>query len=118
MKKHLETSFLGLVTGLVNGLFGSGGGAILVPFLEKKFEIEERKSHATAISVILPISIVSSFIYFKNVDVDWKNLLLVIIGSIVGGYVGAKILNKISGGFIHLIFGITMVVAATRMIMS
>lgn len=118
MKKHLKTSFLGLVTGLVNGLFGSGGGTILIPFLEDKFNVEEQKSHATSIAVILPISIVSSFIYIKNVEVDWKNLLLVILGSVGGGYVGAKLLNKVSGGFIHILFGITMIVAAIRMIMS
>jgi len=118
MKKHLKSSFLGLVTGFVNGLFGSGGGTILIPFLEDKFNVEEHKSHATAISVILPISIVSSFIYIKNVEVDWKNLLLVVIGSIFGGFVGAKVLNKVTGKFIHILFGLTMIVAAFRMILS
>ena len=116
MGRHLKTSFLGLITGFVNGLFGSGGGTILIPFLEGKLNVDEHKSHATAIAVILPISIVSSIVYIKNIEVDWKNFLPVIMGSIVGGFVGARILNRIPGKFIHTIFGITMIIAAFRMI--
>lgn len=58
---------LGLITGLANGLFGSGGGIIAVPML-KKSGITTKESHATSLALTLPLSIVSCFFYIRNSD--------------------------------------------------
>ena len=107
---------IGILTGLCNGLFGAGGGTILVPALEDIMKIEAHKAHATAISVILPLSIFSAVIYiYKGNGVNWSLTLSCALGGSVGGYIGAKILNKIPSLWLHRIFGFFMLVAAVRM---
>lgn len=117
MKKNiLKVGILGLFTGLLNGLFGSGGGTLLVPGMIFLLDIEEHKAHATAISIILPLAIVSTFIYFKSGIVSLNITLKVAIGGVVGGYIGAKTLNKIPNNILRKIFAIFMMIAAFRMV--
>lgn len=113
MKKYI----LGLITGFANGLFGSGGGTLLVPGMEKYLGIEEHKAHATAIAVILPLSVLSAFLYLRGVDVDYISVIKVSAGGIAGGWAGARLLGKISGKYLHIIFGLFMIGAAVRMIL-
>ena len=53
---------LGAVTGIINGIFGSGGGIIAVPMLDKA-GFEPKSSHASSIAITLPLSIVSAIFY-------------------------------------------------------
>ena len=115
--KKAKSIWIGIVTGFANGLFGSGGGTIIVPCFQKFLGMETKKSHATAIAVILPLSILSAVIYLWKVDILWKEALIVSAGGIAGGLVGAKLLNKLSGKWIHRIFGAFMIAAAVRMIL-
>ncbi|MEI3522967.1 MAG: sulfite exporter TauE/SafE family protein [Anaerotignum sp.] len=62
----------GLVTGFVNGLFGSGGGTLVVPAMERFLHVETHKAHATAIAVILPLSVLSLLIYFWQGEMAWQ----------------------------------------------
>lgn len=107
---------IGLITGVANGLFGAGGGTILVPSLQKFLHMETHKSHATAIAVILPLSILSIFFYRNSGSLDWGALLWISLGGTLGGYLGAKFLNKLSSKWLHRIFGLFMMIAAARMV--
>lgn len=62
IEKHKKLYFyiLGTVTGLCNGLFGSGGGIAAVPMLQKG-GVDVKKSHATSLALTLPLSVVSAF---------------------------------------------------------
>lgn len=120
MKKNanpLKTALIGIITGLINGLFGSGGGIILVPCLVFIMNIEDHKAHATAISIILPISIISSLIYYRYNIVDFSLSLKVAAGSVTGALAGSYLLNKISVNILRKIFGIFMIIAAIRMVL-
>ncbi|MDR1663879.1 MAG: sulfite exporter TauE/SafE family protein [Clostridiales bacterium] len=114
-KKCLRTA-VGALVGIANGLFGAGGGTILVPAMEKFFKVETHKAHATAIAVILPLSVVSAVIYMRGAPVDWRAVLYVSAGGAAGGYAGANWLNKLSAGWLHKIFGAFLVFAALRML--
>ncbi|MCL1862106.1 MAG: sulfite exporter TauE/SafE family protein [Defluviitaleaceae bacterium] len=116
--KNIKTISIGLIVGFANGLFGAGGGSILVPALQKFMGMETKKSHATALSVILPLSVVSAAIYIWGVDVEWRVVLFVSLGGVVGGIIGAKILNKLAAWWIHIIFGVLLAVGAVRMLFS
>ncbi|OPJ56744.1 sulfite exporter TauE/SafE family protein [Alkalithermobacter paradoxus] len=113
---NIKTVLIGFVSGFINGIFGAGGGTLLVPCMTNILEIEEHKSHATAISIILVFTLISSFIYIKNGVFDLKITYKVAIGSIFGGIIGAKLLNKCSAGKLRLIFGIFMIIASIRMV--
>lgn len=106
----------GIAAGFLNGLFGSGGGTVIVPFMEEFLKVDEQKSHATAIIIIFGFTIVSLFFYGGKNYLDWKLALMVSAGGVVGGFVGAKLLAKLSGSIIRKIFGAFMVAAAVRMV--
>ncbi|WFA09611.1 sulfite exporter TauE/SafE family protein [Tissierella sp. Yu-01] len=107
---------LGLVTGLVNGLFGSGGGMIIVPALIFILGLKEYKAHATAISIIFPLTIISTIVYFFNNTIPLKIGFLVMIGALLGSYIGAKVLNKIPAKILRKAFGCVIIYTAVRMI--
>ncbi|WP_058486424.1 sulfite exporter TauE/SafE family protein [Defluviitalea phaphyphila] len=107
---------VGFVTGMINGLFGAGGGSMVVPAMEKFLDVKEHEAHATAIAVILPLSIISTFIYVKHQNIVWESVLYVSIGGIIGGILGAKFLKKLSPKWLHKIFGLFMIAASIRMI--
>lgn len=115
MKKTITLLMLGFITGILNGLFGSGGGTIIVPALVFLFSIEDHKAHSSAIAIILPLTIISSLIYVKNGIYDIPLTIKVGIGSILGGYIGAKLLNLLSSNSLKKIFGAFMIAAAIRM---
>jgi len=108
----------GLLVGLANGLFGAGGGTVLVPALEKFKPLETHKAHASALAVILPLSVVSAVVYVWGVDVDWPAVAFVSMGGVVGGVVGAKLLKKISAGWLNMLFGLFLAAGAIRMLFS
>ncbi len=116
-KRFIKYIIIGLLTGIANGLFGSGGGTIAVPAMVLMLGLEEHKAHATAISIILPLTLISAFFYISNHFVDWKLTLYVTLGGVVGGYIGAKLLNICPTSILRKIFGAFMIFGALRMLM-
>lgn len=112
----IKISAIGFVSGIINGLFGGGGGTILVLALTLILGISQHKAQATAISVILPLSLISSYIYHKNGFTAINVTLQIAVGGIIGSYIGSNILNKISADYLRKIFSFFMIVAAIRMI--
>ena len=115
-KKHWKEIVIGLVTGVLNGLFGAGGGSVVVPAMEKFLGMEEKTAHATAIPIILCMSPVSAFFYIRNGNFNFWIWILVSLGGVVGGLVGAKFLKKIPKRWLKVGFGGVILVTATKMI--
>lgn len=113
----LLSAIIGAAAGLLNGLFGSGGGTILVPAMERFLKIKPQKAHATSVAIILPLTIVSAVIYSKLGEINWQPLVFISIGGVAGGFLGAKLLTRISDKWLHRIFGLFMIFAAIRMIL-
>lgn len=113
---YLKCAAIGIITGILNGLFGSGGGTIVVPAMVHFLNVDEHKAHATAISIILPLTIISSFFYINSNYVDWNLILKTSIGGIAGGYIGAKLLKVIPAKYLSKIFGAFMIFASIRMV--
>lgn len=112
----IKNSIIGIFTGFINGIFGSGGGTLLVPILNNIIKIEEHKSHATALAIIVFLTAASSVVYISKGTYDITLTLKVAVGSIIGGIVGAKILCKLTGRFLRISFGLIMIIAALRMV--
>lgn len=115
-KFNIKNTVIGLFTGFINGVFGSGGGTLLVPILNNILKVEEHKSHATALAIIIFLSTTSSIVYISKGTYDIKLTIQAAIGSIIGGIIGAKLLCKVTGKFLRISFGIVMIIAALRMV--
>ena len=113
---NIKNCFIGAFTGFINGVFGSGGGTLLVPILNNILKVEEHKSHATALAVIIFLSTTSSAIYISKGTYDISLTIQAAIGSMIGGVIGAKLLSKVTGKFLRIGFGIVMLIAAFRMV--
>lgn len=113
---NIKNSLIGSISGFINGVFGSGGGTLLVPILNNILKVEEHKPHATALSIVVFLTVTSSFIYVSKGTYDLNLTFKVAIGSIIGGIIGAKILCKLTGKFLRISFGIIMIIAALRMV--
>ena len=116
IKKYTRHILIGAVSGILNGLFGSGGGCVVVSAMELMLKMDAKKSHATAIAVILVMSTVSSFFYIRNGYFDFGLWVPVTIGGIFGGTVGAGLLSKISVRWLKIIFGGVIIITAFKMI--
>ena len=114
--KNLKNILWGIPIGFVNGFFGSGGGVVAVYVLKKILEVEDKKAHATALSIILPLSCASLFMY-KSSQVDFKLVLLCAIGGSLGSILGARFLNRIPKKWLQIGFGAVMVLSGVRMIL-
>ncbi len=112
LKKFLYLT-VGFVSGLINGILGTGGGTIVVPSIEA-LGTEVKKSHATAIAIILPITIVSAFFYIKQGIIDIKATLIVTVLGSFGALCGATILKKIPSKYLKILFGISMIFGGVK----
>lgn len=117
MQKKIISGIIGFITGIGNGLFGSGGGTVAVPCMEKFLDVEARRAHATAVALILPLCVISGAVYFFSEPIPVKEAVLTSIGGIFGGMLGAKLLSKIRCSLLHTIFGIIMLAGGVRMIL-
>lgn len=114
-KKYLYASGAGVLVGLVNGMLGAGGGMITVPLL-KKMGLDQKKAHANAVAVILPITLVSAVMYIWKDYVELGSALIYLPTGIIGALVGTWILKRISPLWLKRIFGIFMVYAGVRLL--
>ena len=113
MKKHL----MGLVCGLLNGLFGSGGGVAAVPMLEET-GLEAKKSHATSVALIFVLSIATTISYLMGDKLDFGLALQYIPYGVVGAAAGALLLKKIPNSLLRRIFGVIILAAAVRILVK
>lgn len=114
----IKNIIIGLIAGFISGLFGAGGGLIVVPALIHFLDFDEKKARATAIFIIFFLVLTSSFFYIKNEFIDVSLSLKLIPFGIVGGYIGALILKKVPDMFLRISYAIFVVYVAVRMIAS
>jgi len=108
----------GIVTGFVNGIFGGGGGMVVVPMLIFLLKYPVKAAHATAILIILPISVISGIIYASYGAFEMNVGLPVTIGVIFGGIIGAKLLSKLNAKIVTKIFSVVMLAAGIKMLIG
>ncbi len=116
MKQNAAMSAAGCAVGAVNGIFGGGGGMIVVPLLTSVGKKPPLVAHATAILIILPVSLASSVVYLCSGLFETELFLAVGIGVLAGGFAGARLLGKISPAVATLVFAVVMLAAGLRML--
>ena len=117
MKKEFVYKILiGFFSGIVSGLFASGGGMILVPAFIYLLKMEDVEARATSVICILPMVVTSGIFYYTGNYIDWKIGILCAIGGIVGGIVGAKLLNKVPIKYLKIAFTLFLIYASYKMI--
>lgn len=113
---NIKKLIIGIMAGIICGLFGTGGGMILVPAFIYMLNIEPKKARATSLCCMLIMVITSGIFYYRSNYINWNSGILCAIGGIFGGYIGAIILKKIPDYILKIIFTIFIIYYAYRML--
>ena len=114
-EKLAKKVLLGTLVGGANSLFGGGGGMIAVPLLQRT-GLEEKRAHATAILLILPICALSFFIYAFRGYANAQTLIPTAIGVSVGGFFGARLLGNLPVKAVTLTFAFLQLLAGVFLV--
>jgi len=93
---------IGAAAGLVNGLFGAGGGLLLVPLFISVCKLDQKTAFATSLCVTLPLSVVSLCVYAVRGNVDFIAALPYALGGIAGGVIGGLLMKRFSVKWLRL----------------
>ncbi len=112
---RVKKAAVGVVSGFIAGLLGSGGGIAVVEGLERT-GTEEKRAHATSIAVILPISALSAALYFTGGYVPLTETLYLCGGAVAGGLAGAFFLSKVKVKLLNRIFTLLILASGVRLL--
>jgi uncharacterized membrane protein YfcA len=89
---------IGLAAGISGGLLGVGGGFLMVPLMLMLTRLQPHQANATSLAAVVPLSVAAVLVYYFSArlpEVDLPFALLLIIGSSVGAYIGARAAARI-----------------------
>ncbi len=111
---HFKMSLAAAAAGAVNGLFGAGGGMVLVPLLEKSRQLEEPELFPSSVAIILPLCIVSLGVSSLQADIPWEKALPYLLGSVPGGILAGLLGKKIPVKWLHRALGLIILWGGVR----
>ncbi|MFZ2147193.1 MAG: sulfite exporter TauE/SafE family protein [Sedimentisphaerales bacterium] len=110
---------LGLIAGIFSGLIGIGGAIIIIPTLVLLFGLSQHTAQGTTLALMVPpIGLLAAWTYYKAGFVDLKIAGLICLGFFVGGLVGARFATEISEQVLRRLFGVVLLVASLKMILT
>lgn len=114
IKKYIGIAVAGICAGAVNGLFGAGGGMVLVPLLTWLSDLNENEIFPASVSIILPICFVSLGLTFSSKAMDWNLALPYLAGSVGGGILAGFLGKKIPTLWLHRFLGVLILWGGMR----
>ena len=106
---------VGVMAGFLAGLFGVGGGILIVPGLVLAAGMDQRLAHGTSLAAVLPISIASLVTYATHGNVDWNVAVWLAIGAVAGAVIGTKLLHVLPHRTLGLLFAAILIISAIRL---
>ncbi len=116
MQRTLPILLIGLVAGLVSGLFGVGGGVIVVPALVLLLGFSQHRASGTSSATIMASSAAALVAFALDGSVDWGAAALVFSGAAVGAWAGARFLHRIPEVWLMRVFTVVMILSAIRLV--
>lgn len=109
---------IGLVAGVLSGMFGIGGGLIIVPALIFLMKMKEFEALGTSLAALIPpVGLLGAFEYYRNGHINVKYAVLIAGGLFVGAYFGARITLGLSPDMVRRIYAIFLLAVAGRILL-
>ncbi|MBM6981323.1 MAG: sulfite exporter TauE/SafE family protein [Bifidobacterium thermophilum] len=108
VRRVVVLAMVGVLSGLMSGLFGIGGGTIIVPALVW-LGLTQRHAVATSLAAIIPTAIAGVISYAQSGHVDWIAALLLACGTIVGAQLGSWLLSRLPEMVLRWAFAVFLV---------
>ena len=106
---------VGVAAGFLSGLFGVGGGILIVPGLVLVAKMDQRIAHGTSLAAVLPISASSLLSYWAHDHVDWRVGACLAVGALAGAVLGTRLLNVLPHRALAIGFATLLLVTAVRL---
>jgi uncharacterized membrane protein YfcA len=108
---------IGLAAGVLSGVFGIGGGVIIVPALIYLAGFRQHSATGTSLAVLLPpIGIGAMWEYYRHGNVNLRVAMIMAVAVFGGGWIGAVVANRVAGPYLRLAFGLLVVVLGISLI--
>jgi uncharacterized membrane protein YfcA len=117
--RYLILPIFSFLAGGMNGFLGTGAGIVLVYLLSylNRGKREIKDNFAMAVVLVLPMSAVSLYFYVKGGNVDYELIRISVLPAILGGILGAYLMDKIDKRWLSLIFAALVIYSGFRMVL-
>jgi len=112
---------IGLLAGILSGVFGVGGGVIMVPLLVFLLGLNQHQAQGTSLAVLsVPVTFIAAYTYYRSDDdvVNWKYALIIAGCFVIGGYFGSKLAVSVNEQMLKKLFAVILLVMAVKMFFS
>jgi len=107
---------IGLVAGVLSGLFGVGGGILIVPALVLLADFPHKTALGTSLgALLLPVGLLGAYTYWQHGNLDIRTSLLLALGLFAGAYAGARLAQVISTPTLQRMFAVFIVLMAVQL---
>ncbi|MCX6995768.1 MAG: sulfite exporter TauE/SafE family protein [Kiritimatiellaeota bacterium] len=119
MWQHLGFVVVGLAAGVLSGLFGIGGGLLIIPVLVYFFGMSQHLAQGTTLALMIPpIGIFAAWAYWKQGNVHLVAAAFICLGFVIGGWIGAKFAHALPELLLRRSFGVLLAVVAAKMMLG
>lgn len=116
---NLTYILVGLVAGILSGFLGIGGGVVIIPILIYFYGLTQHQAQGTTLALMVPpIGILAALEYYYKGNVNIPIVLFIALGFLVGGLIGAIIVQPVPDYILKKIFGVFLLLVAFRMILG
>lgn len=107
---------IGLGAGVLSGIFGIGGGIVIVPALLYLAKMTPQQASGTSLgALLLPVGALGAWNYYKAGQVDWKASLLLALGLFIGAYFGFLLAQHIEAAALKKGFAVLLLFMAVKL---
>ena len=108
---------IGLVAGAFSGMFGIGGGLVMVPAMVFFLAMSQHSAQGTSLGVlVIPVAAVAAYNYYKEGELNMKFALIIGLSFVIGGYFGSKFSLGMSEVILKRSFGVLVLAMAIKLI--
>lgn len=114
--QYVIAGLIGLFGGMTSGLFGVGGGVVMVPAMVYLMHANIKTAIGTSLIVIIPTALTGAIKHHQLGNIDWKIAALLVPLAIVGGFIGAALTKPLPADTLKKLFGGFIILAGCRML--
>jgi uncharacterized membrane protein YfcA len=111
----MTMALIGILGGLVSGLFGIGGGSVFVPLLILLNRFDPHKAIATSLAVMLPAAAIALWRHSHAGMTDWKTVPVLAVFAILGAWLGAGISLQASSLLLRRLFAVYLLILSVKL---
>ncbi|MCX8109015.1 MAG: sulfite exporter TauE/SafE family protein, partial [Verrucomicrobiae bacterium] len=113
---YITAAFIGLVSGLASGMFGVGGGIVMVPAMVLLLKVDIKTAVGTSLAVIIPTAVTGALKHHDLGHLNLRMALALVPTAMIGGYIGSWLTKLIPSQDLKRAFGVFLILVGVRLI--